>query len=323
MKKLLISLAAALSASTAMAQTSGAQAPAPATTPAPAATSAPAAAAPLPDADPALWVLRDADTTIYLFGTVHMLDGRRDWFNDEVRTAFDRSTELVVEADLPSDPAAQQQTMMPIVMRYAVDPQGRTLTSRLNEADRGRLQQAIAATGAPAAAFDRFEPWFVGMTLAALAAQRAGMQPEHGVETVLKGAGRARNVTVSELEGIDRQMQMLDSMPEATQLAFLRASLDSLDRAEELAANMQSAWYDGDVDRLARIMNEGMGTAPELYDIMLSNRNRAWAEWIDGRMDRPGTVFVAVGAGHLGGRNSVQDYLRERGFRTERVAAAN
>ena len=87
--------------------------------PAPAAAPAAAAAAPLPDADPALWVVRDADTTIYLFGTFHLLDGR-PWFNDEVKAAFDASDELVMEAILPENPAA----LRPMVMRYAVDPHG-------------------------------------------------------------------------------------------------------------------------------------------------------------------------------------------------------
>ena len=85
-----------------------------------------APAAPLPDANPALWVVRDADTTIYLFGTFHLLDGR-PWFNDEVRTAFDASDELVMEAVLPENPASLQ----PLILHYAVDPQGRTLSSRL------------------------------------------------------------------------------------------------------------------------------------------------------------------------------------------------
>ena len=96
MNKLLLAAAMAFAPATAFAQA----APAPAA-PTPPAASAPAAA-PLPDADPALWVVRDDDTTIYLFGTFHLLDGR-PWFNDEVKTAFDASNELVMEAILPED----------------------------------------------------------------------------------------------------------------------------------------------------------------------------------------------------------------------------
>ena len=87
--------------------------------PAPSAPPPPPRLRAAPDANPALWVVRDADTTIYLFGTFHLLDGR-PWFNDEVRTAFDASDELVMEAILPEDPASLQ----PMIMRYAVDPAG-------------------------------------------------------------------------------------------------------------------------------------------------------------------------------------------------------
>src|SRR5687768_5519684 len=143
MKKLLLATALAFAPAAASAQTT------------PAAPAAPAARAPLADADPALWVVRDDDTTIYLFGTFHMLDGR-PWFNDAVRTAFDASNEMMIEAIIPENPAELQ----PIIMRYAVDPQGRRLSQRLTPEQNAALTQALTSIGAPAAAFDIFEPWF-------------------------------------------------------------------------------------------------------------------------------------------------------------------
>ena len=166
MKKLLLAAALAFAPAAAPAQS----------TPA-AQTAAPAAQAPLPDADPAMWVVRDDDTTIYLFGTFHMLDGR-PWFNDEVRTAFDASDELVVEVLIPEEPAEQQAMLMPLVMRYALDPQGRTVSSRLTAAQNEALNRALSGLGAPASAFDRFEPWFVMLTLTQVAAQQLGLNPQ-------------------------------------------------------------------------------------------------------------------------------------------------
>src|SRR3954467_9076017 len=64
-------------------------------------TAAPASPA---NADPAIFVVRDADTTVYLFGTFHALDGKTEWFNDQVKTAFDRSNELVLETVIPEGP---------------------------------------------------------------------------------------------------------------------------------------------------------------------------------------------------------------------------
>jgi uncharacterized protein YbaP (TraB family) len=66
------------------------------------------------------------------------------------------------------------------------------------------------------------------------------------------------------------------------------------------------------------VMNEGM-TDPAVAEALLYNRNANWAEWIDTRMDTPGTVFIAVGAGHLAGARSVQDYLGAKGITVTRV----
>src|SRR5687768_12408404 len=152
MKRLLLAASLAFLPAAACAQTA----------PAPTAPAAAAGRAPLADADPAMWVVRDDDTTVYLFGTFHLLDGR-PWFNDEVRTAFDASDELMLEALLPDNPA----DLGPMMMRYAVDPQGRRLSERLTPAQNETLNAALATLGVPAGAFDRMEPWFVSMMLAA------------------------------------------------------------------------------------------------------------------------------------------------------------
>ena len=306
MKKLLLATAFALTAIPVLAQT----APAPA---------APAArAAPLPDADPALWVARDADTTVYLFGTFHLLDGR-PWFNDEVKAAFDASQELVVEVLLPEDAAGQQALMAPIIMRYAIDPQGRTISSRLTEAQNGELNRVLGTIGVPRGALDRFEPWFVALTLTQAAAQQLQLEQSNGPETVLRRAAGERRMREGELETIESQIRILDGIPEEDQLKGLREALDDASEMPRKLAPMLEAWSRGDVERLAAILNEDLADDRSLYDALFTNRNAAWARWISERMARPGTVFVAVGAGHLAGRGSVQDQLRALGIASERV----
>jgi uncharacterized protein YbaP (TraB family) len=292
--------------STAQAPAQAPEAAAPAATPAP----------PLPDADPALWVVRDADTTVYLFGTFHLLDGR-PWFNDEVKTAFDASGELVMEAVLPQDLTSLQ----PLIMRYAVDPGGRTLSSRLSAAENEALGRALAAAGVPAQAFDRFEPWFVAMTLAVLGAQRLGIGSAQGPETMLTAAANGRRMPIGELEGFEFQLRMLDGMPEALQIEQLRETLEKNDEIASKLAPMLAAWSTGDVERLGRLMNEDQTEERHfaLHRIIFTRRNAAWARWIEERMERPGTVFLAVGAGHLAGPDSVQSLLAAYGRRAERV----
>jgi uncharacterized protein len=309
MKKLLLAAAMAFAPATAFAQAAPA---------APAASAPAPAAAPLPDADPALWVVRDADTTIYLFGTFHLLDGR-PWFNDEVKTAFDQSRELVVEVLLPEDPAQQQAAFLPIVMRYAIDPQGRTISSRLTAAQNAELNRVLGQAGVPQGALDRFEPWFVSLTLTQLAAQQLQLNPQNGPEAVLRRAAAARNLPQAELETVESQIQLLDGIPEEDQLKGLREALDDISELPTKLAPMLEAWSRGDVERLAALLNEDLTDDRAMYDALFTNRNANWARWIGERMARPGTVFLAVGAGHLAGPGSVQDQLRTHGIEASRV----
>lgn len=273
------------------------------------------AAAARPDADPALWVVRDEDTTIYLFGTFHMLDGSRDWFNDEVREAFDRSDELVLEFNDELDAA----TVQPLVQRYAVDPNGRTLSQRLPAEVTARLDAELVERGYPAGALEAYEPWFATMTLVSLSAQQLGFTGEHGPETALTAAARARNIPIGGVETLESQMQMLDGVPEETQIEQLVQTIATIDDAGETFAAMHDAWSTGDEAALFAIVTRSTGTDSPTYKAYLVDRNARWTDWLAERMARPGTVFVAVGAAHLVGPDSVQAMLARRGHSSLRV----
>lgn len=278
------------------------------------AQTAPAAAPALPDADPAMWVVKDADTTIYLFGTAHALDGKTAWFNDEVKTAYDASQEVYFEI-VPPEPAAVQAA----VTELAVDKNGPTLTSKLPPETAGKLAAELAEIGAPASAFDQFDPWFAATTLTALGMQKMGIKQEHGAEAVLMAAAKQDGKTIGEIENFRWQLELFDSMPEDVQLALLQSSLEDMDQLEAEMGKLLASWSTGDIETMAALMNESLRDHPRLAKLLLTDRNAAWAEWIDTRLDTPGTVFVAVGAGHLGGADSVQAMLEKRDIEATRV----
>ncbi|RJF85417.1 TraB/GumN family protein [Sphingomonas cavernae] len=262
------------------------------------------AQAPETDADPALWVVKDADTTIYLFGTVHVLKPGLSWFDEGVKSAFDASDELVIEMIEP-EPAAMQQ----LVMSKAIDPSGKTLSSKLDEGLRARYEKAMTDAGLPGQAFDPFEPWFATVTLSVLPLQKLGYKSESGAEKILSTAAKQAGKRIEGLETAEQQLGYFDAMPEPLQLRYLAAVIDELPEYQPKLEMMIASWAKGDPDALAEQMNEGMEKTPELAAILLDQRNARWAEWIKARLDTPGTVFVAVGAGHLAGKGSVQDKL--------------
>lgn len=295
---------AALFAATAMAQ-------------APALAQAPATAAALPDADPAIWVVKDPDTTIYLFGTFHALDGKSDWFNEEVKTAFDQSGELVLELPPMEDKAAMQ----PIVMKYALDPTGKPLSEKLSPEGKERLAKALAGLGAPPTAFDKFKPFFAALTVVMARAQKLGFTGEQGAEAILTKAAKDAKKPISGLETIDYQMSLFANMSDADQVKMLEETLKEIEKLGLMFAEMNKHWTSGDAEGMAKLMNEMNAQSPAMYKTLLVDRNANWAEWIDQRLDKPGVVFMGVGAGHLGGEDSVQALLARRGIQSERVPA--
>lgn len=272
------------------------------------------AAAPT-DADPALWVVKDDDTTIYLFGTVHVLKPGLSWFDEAVKTAFDTSDQLILELVLPEDQAAVAKTMMPL----ALDTTGKTIPTRLTADELKAYQAAITGVGLPANAFDTFEPWFPAMTLSVLPLTKLGYDPEQGAEKLLTGFAKAAGKPVAGLETLDEQLSFFDTLPETQQVAFLNSVVKDIDKLGPVLDKMVMLWAKGDPDGLAVAMNESLAATPELAKTLLWDRNARWADTIKARMDKPGTVFIAVGAGHLAGDKSVQEYLKAHRLTATRV----
>ena len=279
--------------------------------PAVAAVTAPATV----DADPALWVVKDADTTIYLFGTVHVLKPGLGWFDEAVKTAFDSSGELVLELVMP-DPA----TMQALLMKTGFTASGPTLTEKMQAADRAAYVKAMTDLGIPTAAFDRADPWVAAVDLALLPILKLGYNPANGPEALLSAAAKTAGKTVSGLETAEQQFGYFDSLAEPVQLKFLASTVKDLPKTAEVIDNMVASWAKGDPDTLAATMNEGMEDLPEINAVLLKGRNVRWADWIDARLKRPGTVFLAVGAGHLAGKDSVQVQLAGHKLKAQRIA---
>lgn len=286
-------------------------APQPAPQPAPA---APAAATQQVQAKPALWVVRDADTTIYMFGTVHVLKPGISWFNGPVKTAFDASSELVVEM-VPPEPQAMQQ----LALRLGMSPTGPTLSEKLSAERRTLLAATATNLGLPIQAVDRMDPWFAALNIGVIAIMRAGYDPNAGVEPALLAAARAANKSVSGLETPEQQLGFFDTLPEPVQISYLGETLDQVGQGAGLLDAIVASWSAGDPVRLADQMNESMRATPEVGKVLLADRNVRWAEWIKQRLARPGTVFMAVGAGHLAGADSVQAQLGRHNLSASRV----
>jgi uncharacterized protein YbaP (TraB family) len=246
-------------------------------------------------AAPAMFVVRDADTTVYLFGTFHALDGKADWFRDEVRVAFDQSNELVLETLIPHIAGAHTAVPAPFKPQPEFHP--------------------LPVT--PSASF-------LGTTKLAINAGKAqGMSVGHGADMILRQAAELGGKHVEGLETLESQFAMFRRMPAAPLAPAPRpgaavgeSPVDSLSRT---MLDMQEAWKHGDQTIFVRMLGQLKTASPTTYRMMFTERNGRWADWINARMQTPGTVFVAVGAGHLAGADSLLVRLAQRGIESTRL----
>jgi uncharacterized protein YbaP (TraB family) len=258
---------------------------------APAQPSAPIAQAPVRADDPAIWVVNDDDTIIYLFGTFHALDGDSRWFEQAVKTAFSASDELMLETVVPKPPAPRA---FPPSVGY------------------GGQHYGPVAQLAPSASY------LATTKLVMNAGRQKGLSTDNGADAVLRDAADQLGKPVGGLESFEFQMRMFTGLPGAKEpppqdertAQALGAMLSAL----------QAGWHRGAVEEtFAPLLRQMRADSPRTYQVMFVERNVRWAHWIAERLKSPGTVFVAVGAGHLSGPDSVQNKLASIGVRSARI----
>ncbi len=266
------------------------------------------------DVDPALWVVKDEDTTIYLFGTVHILKPGMSWFDDGVKEAFDKSDRLVLEMVEPS--AAESQALF---MKLAMDQNGKTLRSKMTDADRAVYEAAMKKVGVPVEGLDPFDPWAAAVTLSVVSLTQKGFDVNSGAEKQLTAAAKISNKPVEGVETMAFQLGVFDNLTDAEQVKFLVETARMIDDVEKSMDKLVELWAAPDPEGLASAMNEGLAS-PALYSALLTNRNANWAKWVNAQMAKPGTTFMAVGAGHLSGPTSLPALLSAYGISAQRVA---
>jgi uncharacterized protein len=273
------------------------------------------AKAPPAPARPALWKVQDADTTIYLFGTIHLLPKGLQWTTPTMAKAMAASESLVLEVALDRDSNKLGATMLAL----SKSPGLPALLDRVPPAKRAALQKVIDKTGIPLSYLDTIETWAAALALSSASIAKLNLSYNEGVESSLTAAFAKMGKPVGGLETAEQQLGYFDKLSEPAQRKFLEGIAEDDSNASKEFAKMIAAWKAGDLRRIAVTFDDEMKLSPELADVLLYRRNTNWAGWVAARMKQPGTVFVAVGAGHLAGKRSVEQLVTRRGFKVTRV----
>ena len=265
-------------------------------------------------ADPAMWLVKDADSTVYLLGTIHVLKPGVNWRSEKLDAALKSSDEYWMEADIEADPAIAQT----YAMNFGMDSR-RSLASTVGEANFAKFLELAKGYDIPTEQLHQMRPWLASMLLARAQVVSTGYDPELGVDRTLEREAMTAGKPIKPFETASEQLGYLAEMPDKIAAEMLIQTLDEVEEGVEIVDELQAAWLAGDVKQLQRIGPDKMRKeAPELFDAILVRRNTNWVKQIDAMLKGSGTQFIAVGAAHLVGKDSVPDQLGKLGYKVQR-----
>ena len=270
-------------------------------------------------AQPPVWIVKDKNSRMILFGSVHVLPAGAQgqipaWMPTALSVAMTKAQDIWFE--LPIDPAAAAQVSQ-LALSKGMLPPGQSLSSQISPEGRERLARIALRVGFRPDQLDRFQPWLAEASLAVAAFQLDGASGKDGVEQILS-ARLGPQVARKAFETPQEQIGFLASASPAEQIASLEETLRQIDEEPQAYQKLVQAWMAAD---LASLDREALGPVrvltPGLYQTLIRQRNLSWTQTLGKRMAGRGTTLVVVGVGHLIGPDGLPAMLRAQGFSVE------
>ena len=268
-------------------------------------------------ADPALWRVDSPTARVYLFGTMHILPKPADWFEGKIAAAFHDSGVIWEEADVGlNDPE-----LVARIMSEAVAPDY-DLMAALPPAYATKLHDQMDGCGLGDGVVTHVKPWMATM-MVSICQMMAGAGGKLGPmsdnpEAVLNAKARENGKGMLYFETADQQIGYLSGAPEAAQMSQLKQAFDQASGGKDEFGPIETAWLAGDVAGIAANVEQSRKEDPASYDVVFKQRNARFAERIEDIIKGHGTVFVAIGAGHFAGPDSVIALLEKAGIKVAR-----
>lgn len=268
-------------------------------------------------ADPAAWRMSTrSGGEVTLLGSMHVLRPSDHPLPASVDALIDRAELIVMEIDLDDvDPAAQQR----VILSTAMLPQGTVLKDVVSDDVYRLAGQRATEVGIDLALLERFEPWFLAITILDQGLRKLGFQGERGLEQYVLARSQRASKEIVGLETLEFQIGIFDSLPPDAQQAMLEQTLAELDEAETALAEMVAAWRNGELEDLSAELLDDFDDFPGLYETLVTKRNNAWVPALERMLADGRRHLVVVGALHLVGPDSVIELLDARGHDVERL----
>lgn len=257
-----------------------------------------------------IWKFEKGAQTGWLVGSLHLLT--KDFYPlpASMTEAFGQADALIEEID---GNEAASPAFAAMVLSKAMLTQGATLSSTLSPGTLKKLTAWSAKSGLPLEAVQQMKPWMVALTLQTVAFQRLGFDAELGIDKHFGDLAVKARKPLIPLETAAEQIDFLDGLSPRTQDQMLSETIDSVETELTEITTLGNAWKAGDAAGVERLTLSDLKEAPEVYKVLLADRNRRWVPRIEGCVQTR-RCFVVVGAAHLVGPDGLISLLRQAGY---------
>lgn len=260
---------------------------------------------------PNLWSISDDDTTVYIFGTIHLLNQEVEWITPQFQEAFATADGLILEL---SPEQSSQAVFQPLMVKYGDLPEGESISDYLTKENYSKLTEMLEDIEVPVNALDKLRPWLAEVSLYNHVAFSKGFMSEYWVEFILEESARNNGIPIYGLETAEVLISNLAGVSKESQNFLIELTLEELEFLEENFVQVRDLWLAGDMEGLRSYFHEDLEKAPNLAEGLIYQRNRNWIGEIQGIMEIPGIYLLAVGTRHLVGKQNLLELLEKAGY---------
>lgn len=244
----------------------------------------------------------------YLFGTIHIICKSDFLMDDRIIKAFESAEKLFLELDM-SDPQLQLK-----MQQVSLNPGMKNIKAEMDESAAAALDAFLLKNyGAGLAQLGILKPFVLSSMVMLKALPCTEIESYEGYFT--SRAGEAEMPIVG-LETVEFQVGIFDQIPRDLQLKEL-VKLVTEEGSQQEFQTMISAYLAEDILALDQAMTNS-GMMADYRSILLEERNKNWVPQMEEAM-KAKSIFMAVGAGHLGGDFGVISLLRKAGYSVEPI----
>ena len=269
-------------------------------------------------ANPALWRVQNGTSTVYLFGSLHILPPGYHWTTPEIESAMNASDLFIFE--VPVDEAALMDEKQ-FIIENGILPSRQSLRGLLSANEFQTYSAVLRRAGLKPEQFERYRPWLAAVVVGLAYLHRDELVTLKGADDDLITYARDHSRKSLYLESIRDQMELLTAGDDSGHLKSLKTLIATLPQARSQERDLLQTWASGEAKRFTALLEGYFKDRPEAKDFLIDRRNRNWLDTLKQSLERQnGTTMITVGAAHIGGENGLIALLCGEGYEVERVA---